>query len=719
MQRVYLIICCLLPLAGCAVTVASPAPAGMRWALVIGIDHYEDATINDLQYCVADAKAMARALVDIGGFAPEQVYAMTSESARPVDRPTNLGIFKRLDFLARRLRPEDTLIFFFAGHGFLRDGQYYLATVNADPSTRETLQLTSLPLTLLREKLAGIQARQLVCFLDACRNDPERGRGDTDNVRTVALTRQMLEATRSDRPRETAVLFACAENERAYPWPEQGHGVFTYYILDGMKTLPRTSKGAVTVNALSSYVTEKVGAWSADRNKRQHPELAREGVGALPLITPLPALAPPTPAIPAADVAFSTADALMRRILYQQAIPALTRFLAKYPGDARCGQVQAWLVVAYRRTNDMNQAQAKALAILASPALSRERRVRADCYYVLAECASTQRDYGAAAEYYLQYLNIAGDNGVFVAEAQYRLAEMLYQQGRLEEARWEFQHLLEIAPDNPLAPWSKYSIGMIDLKAGRNDQAITQLLTASRDAREPSFRLVVQETLATAYIARAATWPATPEGQASRMADLHAAIDLLLPAIEQTTNAAERQTLQRQLADAYFQAKDYSKALDVYNTLLNATPPASPDARTIRLSCAHCLYNLKRFQDAVSEYHALTTAPEAKTATEAMYWEANSWFQYALNRKDAVIYTEAITDMRAALTALKKADDDKTPRVALLLAFTLEDLALTGDAAAKAEVRGAFEDVILQWPDSKEAREAENGLQRVIRTIGK
>src|SRR5215218_1100206 len=49
-----------------------------RWALVIGIDQYEDSQIGTLRGAANDAGNMAEALIRHGGFPPDQVILLTT-----------------------------------------------------------------------------------------------------------------------------------------------------------------------------------------------------------------------------------------------------------------------------------------------------------------------------------------------------------------------------------------------------------------------------------------------------------------------------------------------------------------------------------------------------------------------------------------------------------------------------------------------------------------
>jgi uncharacterized caspase-like protein len=149
--------------------------SGTKWALLVGIDDYENDDINDLRFAVADVKAVADALKENAGFSQENVLIMTSDiQPNDIKRPTHINIVKQLSNLAREVKSNDTFLFYFSGHGYSRDGRHFLATVNADPESVETLTLSSIPVDMLREKMSKIQAHRVIFIIDTCRNDPEK-----------------------------------------------------------------------------------------------------------------------------------------------------------------------------------------------------------------------------------------------------------------------------------------------------------------------------------------------------------------------------------------------------------------------------------------------------------------------------------------------------------------------------------------------------------------
>ncbi|MDP7279858.1 MAG: caspase family protein, partial [Candidatus Poribacteria bacterium] len=151
-----------------------------KYALLVGINDYPDE-ISSLKYCVADVEAFSQALVEVAGFAEKNVYLMTSRMSGRKE-PTHVNVIKQLDILSQRVKPEDTFIFYFSGHGISKAGQSFLLTTNSDTTTPNTLTISAVDLNQVSQILSSVQARQLLTVIDACRNDPDSGRGEEDNL---------------------------------------------------------------------------------------------------------------------------------------------------------------------------------------------------------------------------------------------------------------------------------------------------------------------------------------------------------------------------------------------------------------------------------------------------------------------------------------------------------------------------------------------------------
>src|ERR1017187_5066136 len=89
----------------------SPVAAeGKRWALLVGINQYQDSKIAPLEYCVQDVQAVARVLRERAKF--DTVYVLT-EQGQGREQARSTYILERLDQLAKEIGPGDTFLFYF------------------------------------------------------------------------------------------------------------------------------------------------------------------------------------------------------------------------------------------------------------------------------------------------------------------------------------------------------------------------------------------------------------------------------------------------------------------------------------------------------------------------------------------------------------------------------------------------------------------------------
>jgi uncharacterized caspase-like protein len=272
-----------------------------KWALLVGIDQYVNPDITPLRYAVADTKGMRNSLLK-AGFPEGKVFTMTSDAQGP-DYPSSLNVLKRLGTLSNYVQPGDTFLFYFSGHGYQRTENHFLGTIDADPTDDVTLEQSTLSMKSLRRQMSRIKARNAIFILDACRNDPYRGKSDVNNVLTDSFSRdlQLVAKSTAGGQSGSAVLLACSEGERAWEQPEINHGVFTYYLMEGLNGAAAEADGRITMTSLGDYVQQKVGNWALKNNKTQTPDLQQFGAAKIvvtqhaktPVLNPLPSDVPP------------------------------------------------------------------------------------------------------------------------------------------------------------------------------------------------------------------------------------------------------------------------------------------------------------------------------------------------------------------------------------------------------------------------------------------
>jgi hypothetical protein len=242
---------------------------GTSWALVVGINAYRHA--DHLNYAVNDARAVAAALPGLGF---QQVRLLLDEDAtKAAIERVIYGEFKE------KMAPEDRLFVFFAGHGITvrlpRGGEEgYLIPVDGDPKRPE---LTAIPMDEVRKMGKRVNAKQIFFAIDSCFS----GFALTRDISPEAVQDADLLAALQEPV--VQVLTAGRKGQKAVE--DEGHGLFTKRLLDGLRGLAdRDRRGFVTVTQLAVWVSPRV---TRDSGGRQHPQYsALDGEGDFVFILP-------------------------------------------------------------------------------------------------------------------------------------------------------------------------------------------------------------------------------------------------------------------------------------------------------------------------------------------------------------------------------------------------------------------------------------------------
>lgn len=247
------------------------------WVVVVGIDDYINPAIPDLRYACSDAKLLSQAAEQLLKVPRERIFTFTSDSLLENELPRVTNIVYRLDWLRTHCQPDDTVIFYFAGHGMSADGETYLLTEESDNRSQATLKNSALNSRELTQLLRTSPAKQTLLLLDACRNNPQATSGGGAAL-DLAFSSSLSLAAPSQ---ESATLFACSVGQRSWEWEAQKHGLFTYFLFEGLRQAAATPSGQVTVGSLFEYLAENVARTSLTISQApQRPILRYEGPSA-------------------------------------------------------------------------------------------------------------------------------------------------------------------------------------------------------------------------------------------------------------------------------------------------------------------------------------------------------------------------------------------------------------------------------------------------------
>jgi hypothetical protein len=272
-------------IAAAAVLLGTAVPArAAKWALLVGVEHYQREDVAPLRYAKADVQAVARALAQTCGVPEEHIFLLAGDDD-PSAEPTRPNLTFRLEWLARKVQPGDLFVFYFSGHGMVKQGRSLLLTAESDARSAETLEDTAYPVERLQQLLRRVEASQVLLFVDACRNDPAGGRGAGDNALDEEFARSVVVRPRGASSAESegegaAVFYACKVGQRAYDWPSKGRGFFSVFVEEGLRGAAADAQGRVTVDGLEEYLAQRVPeATERELGVRQEPWVERSGTG--------------------------------------------------------------------------------------------------------------------------------------------------------------------------------------------------------------------------------------------------------------------------------------------------------------------------------------------------------------------------------------------------------------------------------------------------------
>ncbi len=224
-----------------------PGATPNYYALIIGIGKYPDLKEEQqLQYTVRDAESVYSVLIPEGGgnFPAENIRLLIDSEATRKNIHTALE-----EWLPSKARSEDTVLIYFAGHGFLLEGGGYLAPF--DFRIRDWKE-TAYPMQSLGKILGeSIRAKNRILLTDACHSGAIFPGSDSQS-----LASSLLQMSRS-----VFSLTASRDREQSFESPQLGggHGFFTYFLVNGLQgQADENGDAVITADELAEFVHRHV-----------------------------------------------------------------------------------------------------------------------------------------------------------------------------------------------------------------------------------------------------------------------------------------------------------------------------------------------------------------------------------------------------------------------------------------------------------------------------
>lgn len=248
----------------------SPSDAGAssairrKWALVVGINKFENSSLPGLAYAVKDSDDFVNFLENPneGRFQPGRIRHLVNDHA------TLRGIREGIGWLRANVQPDDLAVIYFSSHGSPREqdpnGVSYIMTYDTLPQG-VSLYATSLQMIDLVQALnRDLKAKRVVLILDTCYS----GGAAEGRERRVWTTQHSNDASAASAfsgalatlkiGNGRAVLTATRADEESWERskPDWTGGYFTHYLIKALSA----NNGQTPLGAAFPKVQEQVAS---------------------------------------------------------------------------------------------------------------------------------------------------------------------------------------------------------------------------------------------------------------------------------------------------------------------------------------------------------------------------------------------------------------------------------------------------------------------------
>lgn len=250
---------------------------GQSYAMILGISTYQH--IRPLSYADSDASLFRDYLrsAGAGSIPDDRMLFLVNEQATSA----NFWVKGMAWLRQKNLKAGDRLYIYLAGHGdAINQDEYFFLTYDCNPAGDKNNYIVtgSIQLYNLKSRIAELSRKNVEIYLimDACRTNELPGGQDGQQILNSAI---------SERKSGEVIMLATGAGQESMEDATigTGHGLFTYYLVDGLSGLAdgyEGKDGIITLVELRSYVLSKVPVVAEKKYKRkQEPFICCDDAG--------------------------------------------------------------------------------------------------------------------------------------------------------------------------------------------------------------------------------------------------------------------------------------------------------------------------------------------------------------------------------------------------------------------------------------------------------
>lgn len=208
-----------------------------KFAVLFGVDRYTDKSIPSLENAIDDAEAVAKLFASKLGY-----------EVKVVKNPTKADVVRTLNQLSTEMRANDSVIIYYAGHGYRNDkmgGGYWIPS-DASPSDPTTW----ISNTDVSSMMSDISAKQMVMIADSCYSGTfaEQKLGVSGRAPQVQPDQVLA--------RRSVIVMSSGGDEPVADEGKEGHSIFAWDLMQALRNVDNWQPGTSIFEQVKREVTK-------------------------------------------------------------------------------------------------------------------------------------------------------------------------------------------------------------------------------------------------------------------------------------------------------------------------------------------------------------------------------------------------------------------------------------------------------------------------------
>lgn len=195
--------------------------------LIVAVENYHDnKNLNKVIFAKNDAENFIESLINLGCDKTKLKYL-------PDNLATKTTIEEKIKELSQYATPTDTIVFFYAGHGFYHNGKNLISCVD---TSLTSLATTTVAVNSILAALDRSKSNKVIAFLDCCHSGikfSEIERSPVGNFSTDELKYEYSNAE------HLTVFASCKSDEKSQADIERKHGVWSYFLIQALSGMAK------------------------------------------------------------------------------------------------------------------------------------------------------------------------------------------------------------------------------------------------------------------------------------------------------------------------------------------------------------------------------------------------------------------------------------------------------------------------------------------------